>query len=158
MDNIGPAADFYFNYLESKVVYRLKMREFFKSTPEERYINIATVKERTTREARNPIIAMNSGDLFHRSFEEDLRRLRQPTLIVAGSADKVVKDKRPGFGLAPYSTKMPNEKTIIIDGKVMLPWESPDALMGELRTFLGIPTQEKDAAVKNVFTTAASLE
>ena len=158
IDNIGPAADFYFNYLESKVGYRLKMLEFFKSTPEERYINIATARERTTKEARNPIIAMNSGDLFHRSFEEDLRRLRQPTLIVAGSADKVVKDKRPGFGLAPYSTKMSNEKTVIIDGKVMLPWESPDALMGELRTFLGIPTQEKDAAVKNVFTTADSLE
>ena len=159
MDNIGPAADFYFNYLESKVGYRLKMREFFKASPEERYIDIATAKERTTKEARNPIIAMNSGDLFHRSFEEDLRRLRQPTLIVAGSADKVVKDKRPGFGLAPYSTKMANEKTAIIDGKVMLPWESPDALMGELRTFLGIPpSQEEDALVKNVFTTADNLQ
>ena len=158
MDNIGPAADFFFNYLESKVGYRLKMREFFKSSPEERYINIATAKERTTKEARNPIIAMNSGDLFHRSFEEDLRRLRQPTLIIAGSSDKVVKDKRPGFGLAPYSTKMANEKTVIIDGKVMLPWESPDALMDELRTFLGIPSQEEDALVKNAFTTADSLK
>ena len=159
MDNIGPAADFYFNYLESKVGYRLKMREFFKSSPEERYIDIATAKERTTKEARNPIIAMNSGDLFHRSFEDDLRRLRQPTLIIAGSADKVVKDKRPGFGLAPYSTKMANEKTVVIDGNVMLPWESPDALMGELRTFLGIPpSQEKNAAVKSVFTTADILK
>jgi len=156
-DNIGPAAEFYFNYLESRVGYRLKIREFFKSSPEERYINIATAKERTTKEARNPIIAMNSGDLFHRSFEEDLRRLSQPTLIITGSADKIVKDKRPGFGLAPYSTKMTNEKTVVIDGKVMLPWESPDDLMTELRTFLGIPSEEKDAAGENVFLTADSL-
>jgi len=159
MDNMGPPADFYFNYLESKVGYRLKIREFFKSPPEDRYVNIATAKERTTKEARNPIISYNSGDLFHRSFEEDLKRLQQPTLIVAGSADKIVKNKqRPGFGLAPYSTKMSNEMTSIIDGKVMLPWESPDDVMKELRTFLGIPSQENDAAVKNMFTTAGNLQ
>ena len=158
MDNIGPAADFYYTYLESKVGYRLKMREFFENPPDDRYINIATAKERTTKEARNPIIATNAGDLFHRSFEEDLKRLRQPMLIIAGSADRVVKDKRPGFGLAPYSTKMSNEKTVIVDGKVMLPWESPDEVMKELRTFLGVPSQEKDAAVKNVFTTADNLQ
>ena len=157
-DNIGPAADFYYNYLESKVGYRLKMREFFENPPDDRYINIATAKERTTKEARNPIIATNAGDLFHRSFEEDLKRLQQPMLIIAGSADKVVKDKRPGFGLAPYSTKMSNEKTVIVDGKVMLPWESPDEVMKELRTFLGVPSQENDAVVKNVFTTADNLQ
>jgi pimeloyl-ACP methyl ester carboxylesterase len=157
LTTIGPAADFYYNYLESKVGYRLKMREFFKNPPEDRYINIATAKERTTKEARNPIIATNAGDLFHRSFEEDLKRLHQPTLIIAGSADKVVKDKRPGFGLAPYSTKMSDEKTVIVDGKVMLPWESPDEVMKELRTFLGVPSDENDAVVKNVFTTADNL-
>ena len=40
----------------------------------------------------------------------------------------------------------------------MLPWESPDEVMKELRKFLDVPSQENDAVVKNVFTTADNLQ
>jgi len=143
-DNIGSAAEFYFNYLESKIGYRMKIREFFKEKPDDRFISLATAKGATRREARTPIIAMNSGDLNYRSFEAELTALVQPVLTMTGGNDRVYTDKRPGFGLGPYSTKMNNEKTVIINGKTMLPWESPDAVLKEIRTFLGLKDDGED--------------
>ncbi|KAL7565074.1 hypothetical protein ACA910_005084 [Epithemia clementina (nom. ined.)] len=40
------------------------------------------------KEARPPVQVFNSGFAFHRSYEEELRLLKQPTLILVGSDDE----------------------------------------------------------------------
>lgn len=69
-------------------------------------------------EARPPVMAFNAGFLNHRSWEEELREIVQPTLIVGGRKDARM-EKRKEYGVSMSDCVL---KTI--PGCNVLPWES----------------------------------
>jgi pimeloyl-ACP methyl ester carboxylesterase len=80
---------------------------------------IDRVLEEACKAARPPVQAFNSGFCNHRSFEEELRTLSQPTLLLEGSEDTTRKNKRD-----EYASEMRDATVQTIPGLNVLPWES----------------------------------
>jgi pimeloyl-ACP methyl ester carboxylesterase len=77
---------------------------------------------------RNPVAAFNAGFCQHRSFEEELTTLTQPTLILSGRADK---RDRQGYVDAMQDctwAQMPNCCNV-------LPWEDPVQVRQAIQEF-----------------------
>ncbi|KAL1511755.1 hypothetical protein AB1Y20_005043 [Prymnesium parvum] len=79
--------------------------------------------------ARPPIVAFNAGVLSTRSYEEELRRLPQPTLVLSGQSDKRSDDRRA------YGTQMRACTSRSLPGANVLPWESPRETCAAVRDF-----------------------
>lgn len=78
-------------------------------------------------EARPPVMAFNAGLCNHRSFEEELLALEQPTLVVGGEADKRQRQE--------YTEKMKDCILVNIPGQNVLPWESPELVAEAIKNF-----------------------
>ena len=79
---------------------------------------------------RSVIAAFNSGLCIHRSFEDELMELETPTLIISGNSDRR-QDRRKD-----YFMKMKRCQEIILDGCNVLPWESSEAVVESIFTFI----------------------
>lgn len=80
--------------------------------------------------ARPPVQVFNSGFCMHRSFEEELATLVQPTLVLQGDQDTTRIDKRN-----EYATEMRDCQIQTITGQNVLPWESPLQVCTAVRDF-----------------------
>ena len=113
---IGPLA---FGVLESKWAVEFFSNAFlFKDKCDDQWLQLACGN--TTAADRPPVVAFNAGFCNHRSFEIEMMELSQPTLILCGQDDEPRTKQR-----TDYVTKM--QKCVIqkLDGKNVLPWESP---------------------------------
>lgn len=108
-----------FNVLESRKVIEFFSNQFLFSDPcDSQWLDKA--EQELGVKSRPPVMAFNAGFCLHRSFEEELCTLDQPTLILAGKDDK----RRRG----EYTQLMKNCQMEIIPGQNVLPWESPNEL------------------------------
>jgi pimeloyl-ACP methyl ester carboxylesterase len=80
--------------------------------------------------ARPPIQAFNAGLLQHRSFEDELKRISQPTYILSGAGDKRAKDR------VDYGTELQQCTLITLDGTNVIPWESPIGVIDLIKVVL----------------------
>jgi pimeloyl-ACP methyl ester carboxylesterase len=107
-----------FNFLESRWALEFFCNAFlFADKCDDLWID--RVLEEACKAARPPVQALNSGFCNHRSFEEELRSLSQPTLLLQGSEDTTRKDKRD-----EYVSEMRDATLQTIPGLNVLPWES----------------------------------
>jgi pimeloyl-ACP methyl ester carboxylesterase len=107
-----------FNFLESRWALEFFCNAFlFADKCDDLWID--RVLEEACKAARPPVQAFNSGFCNHRSFEEELRSLSQPTLLLQGSEDTTRKDKRD-----EYVSEMRDATLQTIPGLNVLPWES----------------------------------
>lgn len=79
---------------------------------------------------RSAVAVFNAGLLQHRSYEEDLKELLQPTLILAGETDKRQFDRNP------FKRNMLDCSLGTLPGCNVLPWESVDSLIYTIQPFL----------------------
>jgi len=108
-----------FNLLETRAAIRLFSNLFlFANKCDERWLDMIMTYGSISDAAREPIKAFNAGLLNHRSYENELKSLTQPTLIVSGSIDK------RQSGRIPFSEEMRECTLNIIDGLNVLPWEN----------------------------------
>jgi len=78
------------------------------------------IKREVRDDARAPVQAFNAGLLQHRSFEDDLKEMSQPLLVVSGEDDKRVLDRQL------YLSELNKKCTLTtIDGLNVVPWENP---------------------------------
>jgi pimeloyl-ACP methyl ester carboxylesterase len=111
---VGPLA---FGVLESTWAVNFFSNAFlFQHACDERWLELACGK--ATAADRPPVVAFNSGFCNHRSFEEELTCLPQPTLILCGTDDE-------GRTKSRQVKKMTNCVIEELNGKSVLPWESP---------------------------------
>jgi pimeloyl-ACP methyl ester carboxylesterase len=104
-----------FDALESRKAVEFFSNQFLFSEPcDASWLDNA--EEEMGVKSRPPVMAFNAGFCQHRSFEEELRTLPQPTLILAGEGDK---RKRQG-----YTQYMKDCRAEILPGLNVLPWES----------------------------------
>jgi pimeloyl-ACP methyl ester carboxylesterase len=68
---------------------------------------------------REPVFAFNAGLLQHRSYEDELTRMQQPTLVLAGRADKRQARRRG------YAERMRACELRSLPGCNVMPWEAP---------------------------------
>ena len=100
-----------YDALETALGCRAAMARSFKRRVDDQFVSYATEPERTTKAARGPVASFNSGALFDRSYEAELRALRQPALILVGDADA-----RRNRGREAYLRKMPGAVLAVVDG------------------------------------------
>ena len=82
------------------------------------------------RESRPPVAAFNAGFCNHRSFQEELETLEQPTLILSGDSDAERSVRRK-----EYQSNMKDSTLMSLPGKNMLPWESPEQVCNAVKEF-----------------------
>jgi pimeloyl-ACP methyl ester carboxylesterase len=105
-----------FGVLESRWAVEFFSNQFLFSEPcDADWLDFAMAE--ACIDARPPVMAFNSGFCVHRSFQEELCKLDQPTLILEGQDDK-----RPRH---EYVERMRNCRLIRLPGQNVLPWESP---------------------------------
>lgn len=114
-----------FTLLESRRLIEFFSNQFLFSTSCDDIWLDQTEKE-CGRESRPPIILFNSGFCMHRSFEEELRTLHQPTLILVGQDDKRKRDQ--------YLQLMKDCKVKVLPGQNVLPWESPKEVVEDRKS------------------------
>ena len=115
-----------FALLESRSIIRFFSDLFlFQDKCDEEWLD-QTQKE-VFREARPPIEAFNAGLLQHRSFEEEMRFLPQPTKILSGEGDKRAIDR------VLYGTEMNQCVLETIEGCNVLPWENPKGVVDQIK-------------------------
>lgn len=120
-----------FYFLESRWAVRFFSNAFlFLETCDEEWVDRCTRTDAIRPEARAPIMAFNSGFLNHRSYEEELRTLEQPTLVLSGTGDKRVENR------VKYGELMHRCELRSIPGTNVLPWESPGYVCAAIQTFL----------------------
>uniref|UniRef100_A0A7S4IK79 AB hydrolase-1 domain-containing protein n=1 Tax=Odontella aurita TaxID=265563 RepID=A0A7S4IK79_9STRA len=120
-----------FSLLESRWAVRFFSDLFlFSGKCDEDWVDLTTRSEATQPEARQPIMAFNAGLLNHRSYEEELRTLEQPTLVMSGLGDKRVEDR------LQYREEMRSCGLESIRGTNVMPWESPTELCAAISAFL----------------------
>lgn len=78
---------------------------------------------------RPPIFAFNAGLLNHRSYEEDMKEITQPTIILSGTNDKRVENR---YG---YMKDMQNCSLKSIKGCNVLPWENAQGICDTITDF-----------------------
>jgi pimeloyl-ACP methyl ester carboxylesterase len=107
-----------FNLLESRWALEFFSNTFlFADKCDDLWIDRAM--EEACKESRPPVHAFNAGFCNHRSFEEELCTLSQPTLVLHGSEDTTRNKKRD-----EYASKMRHGVVQTIPGQNVLPWES----------------------------------
>ncbi|KAL9189577.1 hypothetical protein ACHAXT_009252 [Thalassiosira profunda] len=107
-----------FAVLESRAIIRFFSDLFlFEDKCDEQWLD--EVEKETCKEARTPVQAFNAGLLQHRSFEEDLRDMPQPLLVLSGDGDKRASDR------VLYQEELDNCKLATLPGCNVLPWENP---------------------------------
>ena len=79
---------------------------------------------------RPPVQVFNAGFCQHRSWQEELETLSQPLLVLQGKDDKARMQKR-----LEYQERVPNCKIETLDGKNVIPWESPDQVAKAIDKF-----------------------
>lgn len=79
--------------------------------------------------SRPPVQVFNAGFCNHRSFQQELESLPQPTLILSGNDDKRVS------GRVEYQTKMKDCTLQSLPGQNVLPWESPGQVCEAVKNF-----------------------
>ena len=107
-----------FSILENRIVIKFFSNLFLFATEcDEQWL------DETEREscvlARTPVQAFNAGLLQHRSFEEEMKEIIQPTCIVSGKGDKRV------MGRQSYKSEMKKCTLKTIEGTNVMPWENP---------------------------------
>lgn len=123
----GPLA---FGLLESQWAVRFFSNLFLFSEPcDEQWLK--EVENEACEEARPPVQVFNAGFCIHRSFEEELRTLSQPTLILQGADDEGRISDR-----ASYAEAMQQCTLHAMEGKNVLPWENPEKVGQTIRSFL----------------------
>lgn len=81
---------------------------------------------------REPIKVFNAGLPYHRSFQDDMNSITQPVLILSGDSDTDARvNSRNG-----YCKDIKSCKSIVLDGRNVLPWESPKETCNVLYNFL----------------------
>ena len=117
--------------LENRFAVRLFSDLFlFLEKCDDRWIELTCSKEATTLEARPPVMVFNSGFLQARSFEEELRELDQPALVMSGIGDKRA-EKRVQFGSEMKSCILASA-----NGTNVLPWEVPGEICQAIQSFI----------------------
>ena len=123
----GPLA---FGLLESQWAVRFFSNLFLFSEPcDEQWLK--EVENEACSDARPPVQVFNAGFCIHRSFEEELRTLPQPTLILQGADDEARIPDR-----ASYSNTMQHCTLQVMEGKNVLPWENPKKVGQAIQNFL----------------------
>jgi pimeloyl-ACP methyl ester carboxylesterase len=112
-----------FNILESREAIGFFSNLFLFSEPCDSAWLDNAVRELGAK-TRPPVMAFNAGFCQHRSFEEELRTLDQPTLILAGKDDK--------RQIQEYSQFMKNCRVERLPGLNVLPWESTSEVAKKL--------------------------
>ena len=79
-------------------------------------------------EARTPVQAFNAGLLQHRSYEDELESIIQPTMVVSGIGDKRKVDR------IQYTTFMKQCTQQTLYGVNVIPWENPKELILLIKT------------------------
>jgi len=80
-------------------------------------------------ESRPPVAAFNAGFCNHRSFQEELETLTQPTLILSGDDDGRASERKE------YASKMIDCTLLSLSGKNVLPWEAPKEVCEAVKDF-----------------------
>lgn len=121
----GPIA---FGLLESRgAVEFFSNAILFEEKCDDQWLDLA--KTGSVKDARSPVIAFNAGFCQHRSFQEELESLPQPTLVLSGTADSRSEKRQP------YQTQMRDCVLQSLPGKNVLPWESPVQVCQAIRRF-----------------------
>ena len=82
------------------------------------------------KNVRPPVMAFNAGLLNNRSFEQEMKEILQPTLVLVGDADKRTKDR------IGYTQEMKNCIIQEINsGCNVLPWENAEETCDAIATF-----------------------
>ena len=105
-----------FNILESRKLIEFFSNQFLFSKPCDS-LWLDNTENELGEKSRPPVMAFNAGLCLHRTFEEELRTISQPTLILAGEDDKRQRSE--------YTQFMTNCQVRRIPGLAVLPWESP---------------------------------
>uniref|UniRef100_A0A7S0JH96 AB hydrolase-1 domain-containing protein n=1 Tax=Calcidiscus leptoporus TaxID=127549 RepID=A0A7S0JH96_9EUKA len=79
---------------------------------------------------RPPVAAFNAGLLRARSFDDELRRVTQPTLVLSGAADQRAAGRRP------YARCMRGAELRTLPGLNVLPWEAPKETASAIHAFI----------------------
>jgi pimeloyl-ACP methyl ester carboxylesterase len=115
-----------FSVLESRKAVELFSNLFLFNEPcDEEWLEKG--EKESCVEARQPVMAFNAGFCNHRSFEEELLELEQPTLVVVGDGDKRQRQE--------YTEKMKDCTLVYIPGRNVLPWESPELVAEAIKNF-----------------------
>jgi pimeloyl-ACP methyl ester carboxylesterase len=111
---------FLFKLLETRYAIRLFSNLFlFSNGCDERWLDMIMNSGSISIAAREPIKAFNAGLLNHKSYENELQSLIQPTLILSGSKDKRFSER------IQFNKDMVNCTLKMLDGLNVLPWENP---------------------------------
>jgi len=121
-----------FDFLETRVAVRFFSNLFLFSSKDcdNEWLDLATNGKQCSEEARTPVQAINSGMLSHRSFEEELKDLKQPTLILSGQTDK------REVNAHVFKKEMRQCVILTIEGKNVLPWENPRGVSIAIKSFI----------------------
>ena len=112
-----------FQILESRIAIRFfsDLFLFGDEKCDEEWLD--STQEEICVEARTPVQAFNAGLLQHRSYEEELISIIQPTMVVSGSGDKRKVDR------IQYTTYMKQCTQHTLYGVNVIPWENPKELI-----------------------------
>ena len=131
---VGPLA---FGLLETKWAVEFFSNAFlFANQCDDEWLNRACNND-DDNDARNnnrpPVMAFNAGLCNHRSFQEELTTLPQPTLVLSGDTDRRQEQR------VEYANQMMDCRLETLPGQNVLPWESPQDVAKALEAFL-LPT------------------
>ena len=117
-----------FALLESQDIIKFFSNLFlFQDVCDEQWLE-ETEKEACNIEARTPVQAFNAGLLQHRSFEEDLKEMTQPMLVVSGEGDKRAVDRQL------YESELDKCTLATVEGSCnVIPWEKPDGMVALMK-------------------------
>lgn len=102
----------------------------FAEAADARFVDACCEFARPSR--RWPVLAFNAGLMGQRGLGDELRRLRQPTLVLAGeTAGKPLSDDGRG-----YEQAMQNAQVRKLAGRNVLPWESTSATCEAVLSFV----------------------
>ena len=71
----SPVSYTFYDALEMPLGFNANMRRYFKRRLDDQFVSFATERGRVTKEARGTIASFNSGALFDKSYEEELRHI-----------------------------------------------------------------------------------
>jgi pimeloyl-ACP methyl ester carboxylesterase len=116
-----------FQLLESRGAIEFFSNQFlFSGTCDREWLDLA--ESELGLKSRPPVISFNSGFCQHRSFEKELRNIKQSTLILAGDCDK-----RPRHDYVRY---MKDCRIEMLPGLNVLPWEATTETVRSVKAFL----------------------
>lgn len=131
-----------FSLLEQEGSVRFFSDSFlFNRKTDDMFVELASVEAKEAG-LRPPVQAFNAGLCNHRSFEEELKGLEVPTLILSGESDNRASGRRQ------YATEMRDCQLMSVKGKNVLPWESPEKVGEVIDAFSKNVTSTKQTSLK----------